>query len=124
MISSTALEEFNNYDPCSKCLSVFISTGLQEILHNHSFVGCINPQWSLVQHHTKLYLLNNTKLRLDTENTFNATLNLFCMAKCKNVCKANFQWHNRKYPISSMLLSTMLQLSVAGSQGRKIGSAL
>ncbi|XP_053476665.1 DNA mismatch repair protein Mlh1 isoform X3 [Ictalurus furcatus] len=36
--------------------------GLQEILHNHSFVGCVNPQWSLVQHHTKLYLLNNTKL--------------------------------------------------------------
>ncbi|KAG7334305.1 hypothetical protein KOW79_002712 [Hemibagrus wyckioides] len=36
--------------------------GLQEILHNHSFVGCINPQWSLVQHHTKLYLLNTTRL--------------------------------------------------------------
>ncbi|XP_060781490.1 DNA mismatch repair protein Mlh1 [Neoarius graeffei] len=36
--------------------------GLQEILHNHSFVGCVNPQWSLVQHHTKLYLLNTTKL--------------------------------------------------------------
>ncbi|XP_072533534.1 DNA mismatch repair protein Mlh1 [Salminus brasiliensis] len=36
--------------------------GLQEMLQNHSFVGCVNPQWSLVQHHTKLYLLNTTKL--------------------------------------------------------------
>ncbi|KAM9476597.1 DNA mismatch repair protein Mlh1 [Clarias gariepinus] len=36
--------------------------GLQEMLQNHSFVGCVNPQWSLVQHHTKLYMLNNTKL--------------------------------------------------------------
>ncbi|KAL3972289.1 oxysterol-binding protein-related protein 1/2 [Sarotherodon galilaeus] len=36
--------------------------GLQEMMQNHSFVGCVNPQWSLVQHHTKLYLLNTTKL--------------------------------------------------------------
>lgn len=36
--------------------------GLQEMLQNHSFVGCVNPQWSLIQHHTKLYLLNTTKL--------------------------------------------------------------
>uniref|UniRef100_A0A8D0DCR1 DNA mismatch repair protein MLH1 n=1 Tax=Sander lucioperca TaxID=283035 RepID=A0A8D0DCR1_SANLU len=36
--------------------------GLQEMLQNHSFVGCVNPQWTLVQHHTKLYLLNTTKL--------------------------------------------------------------
>ncbi|KAJ3610423.1 hypothetical protein NHX12_022515 [Muraenolepis orangiensis] len=36
--------------------------GLQEMLNNHSFVGCVNPQWSLIQHHTKLYLLNTTKL--------------------------------------------------------------
>ncbi|XP_039995837.1 DNA mismatch repair protein Mlh1 isoform X2 [Xiphias gladius] len=36
--------------------------GLQEMLQNHSFVGCINPQWTLIQHHTKLYLLNTTKL--------------------------------------------------------------
>ncbi|KAI5630128.1 DNA mismatch repair protein Mlh1, partial [Silurus asotus] len=39
-----------------------VHKGLQEMLHNHSFVGCINPQWSLIQHQTKLYLLNNTKL--------------------------------------------------------------
>nr|XP_046257439.1 DNA mismatch repair protein Mlh1 [Scatophagus argus] len=37
-------------------------TGLQEMLQNHSFVGCINPQWTLIQHHTKLYLLNTTNL--------------------------------------------------------------
>nr|XP_020453661.1 DNA mismatch repair protein Mlh1 [Monopterus albus] len=36
--------------------------GLQEVLQNHSFVGCVNPQWTLIQHHTKLYLLNTTKL--------------------------------------------------------------
>ncbi|XP_035387173.1 DNA mismatch repair protein Mlh1 [Electrophorus electricus] len=36
--------------------------GLQEMFQNHSFVGCVNPQWTLVQHHTKLYLLNTTKL--------------------------------------------------------------
>ncbi|XP_034754113.1 DNA mismatch repair protein Mlh1 [Etheostoma cragini] len=36
--------------------------GLQEMLQDHSFVGCVNPQWTLVQHHTKLYLLNTTKL--------------------------------------------------------------
>ncbi|XP_058506732.1 DNA mismatch repair protein Mlh1 [Solea solea] len=36
--------------------------GLQEMLQNHSFVGCINPQWTLIQHHTKLYLVNTTKL--------------------------------------------------------------
>ncbi|KAJ8402823.1 hypothetical protein AAFF_G00364950 [Aldrovandia affinis] len=37
-------------------------TGLGEMLQNHSFVGCVNPQWSLIQHQTKLYLLNTTKL--------------------------------------------------------------
>ncbi|KAM4607765.1 DNA mismatch repair protein Mlh1 [Polymixia lowei] len=36
--------------------------GLQDMLQNHSFVGCVSPQWSLIQHHTKLYLLNTTKL--------------------------------------------------------------
>ncbi|XP_034465197.1 DNA mismatch repair protein Mlh1 [Hippoglossus hippoglossus] len=36
--------------------------GLQEMLQSHSFVGCVNPQWTLIQHHTKLYLLNTTKL--------------------------------------------------------------
>ncbi|KAF6100185.1 mutL-like protein 1 [Phyllostomus discolor] len=35
---------------------------LQEMLHNHSFVGCVNPQWALAQHQTKLYLLNTTRL--------------------------------------------------------------
>lgn len=43
-------------------LNIF-SPGLQEMLQNHSFVGCINTQWALIQHRTKLYLLNTTKLR-------------------------------------------------------------
>uniref|UniRef100_A0A7N5ZZQ2 DNA mismatch repair protein MLH1 n=1 Tax=Anabas testudineus TaxID=64144 RepID=A0A7N5ZZQ2_ANATE len=44
-------------------LSIYrFSPGLQEMLQNHSFVGCVNPQWTLIQHHTKLYLLNTTKL--------------------------------------------------------------
>ncbi|XP_069814578.1 DNA mismatch repair protein Mlh1 [Dendropsophus ebraccatus] len=36
--------------------------GLQDMLRNHSFVGCVNPQWTLAQYQTKLYLLNTTKL--------------------------------------------------------------
>uniref|UniRef100_A0A8C0YK42 DNA mismatch repair protein MLH1 n=2 Tax=Cyprinus carpio TaxID=7962 RepID=A0A8C0YK42_CYPCA len=42
--------------------SVLSSTGLQDLLQNHSFVGSVNPQWTLVQHQTKLYLFNTTKL--------------------------------------------------------------
>ncbi|XP_077469045.1 DNA mismatch repair protein Mlh1 [Stigmatopora argus] len=36
--------------------------GLQEMLQNHSFVGCVNPEFTLVQHNTKLYLINTTTL--------------------------------------------------------------
>ncbi|KAM9308878.1 DNA mismatch repair protein Mlh1 [Gastrophryne carolinensis] len=35
---------------------------LQEMLRQHSFVGCVSPQWALAQYQTKLYLLNTTKL--------------------------------------------------------------
>lgn len=35
---------------------------LQDMLRNHSFVGCVNPQWALAQYQTKLYLINTTKL--------------------------------------------------------------
>ncbi|NXD27368.1 MLH1 protein, partial [Spelaeornis formosus] len=35
---------------------------LQEMLQEHSFVGCVSPQWALAQYQTKLYLLNTTKL--------------------------------------------------------------
>ncbi|XP_073534400.1 DNA mismatch repair protein Mlh1 isoform X2 [Phyllobates terribilis] len=35
---------------------------LQDMMKNHSFVGCVNPQWALAQYQTKLYLLNTTKL--------------------------------------------------------------
>lgn len=48
-------------------LPVFCFPALQEMLHNHSFVGCVNPQWALAQHQTKLYLLNTTKLRYVSE---------------------------------------------------------
>ncbi|MEE6510447.1 hypothetical protein FKM82_030180 [Ascaphus truei] len=37
-------------------------TSLQDMLRNHSFVGCVSPQWALAQYQTKLYLLNTTKL--------------------------------------------------------------
>ncbi|XP_006271475.1 DNA mismatch repair protein Mlh1 [Alligator mississippiensis] len=37
-------------------------TSLQEMLRDHSFVGCVSPQWALAQYQTKLYLLNTTKL--------------------------------------------------------------
>ncbi|XP_041644687.1 DNA mismatch repair protein Mlh1 [Cheilinus undulatus] len=36
--------------------------GVQELLQNHSFVGCVDPQWSLIQHQTKLYLVNTSVL--------------------------------------------------------------
>ncbi|ETE59668.1 DNA mismatch repair protein Mlh1, partial [Ophiophagus hannah] len=39
------------------------NASLQEMLRDHSFVGCVSPQWALVQYQTKLYLLNTTKLR-------------------------------------------------------------
>ncbi|KAE8597187.1 hypothetical protein XENTR_v10016382 [Xenopus tropicalis] len=38
-------------------------SSLQDMLRNHSFVGCVTPQWALAQFQTKLYLLNTTKLR-------------------------------------------------------------
>lgn len=40
-----------------------IVSDLQEMLRDHSFVGCVSPQWALAQYQTKLYLLNTTKLR-------------------------------------------------------------
>ncbi|XP_051792047.1 DNA mismatch repair protein Mlh1 isoform X1 [Erpetoichthys calabaricus] len=43
-------------------ISEHAHTGLQEMLQNHSFVGCVNPQWALIQHQTKLYLVNTSKL--------------------------------------------------------------
>ncbi|KAB1264456.1 DNA mismatch repair protein Mlh1 [Camelus dromedarius] len=46
----------------SKRLSLGILASLREMLRDHSFVGCVNPQWALAQHQTKLYLLNTTRL--------------------------------------------------------------
>uniref|UniRef100_A0A8C7CSB1 DNA mismatch repair protein MLH1 n=1 Tax=Oncorhynchus kisutch TaxID=8019 RepID=A0A8C7CSB1_ONCKI len=53
-----------SYFAHSCCNTVLTSLQKREIvmLQNHSFVGCVNPQWTLIQHHTKLYLLNTTKL--------------------------------------------------------------
>uniref|UniRef100_A0A8C8SGV9 DNA mismatch repair protein MLH1 n=1 Tax=Pelusios castaneus TaxID=367368 RepID=A0A8C8SGV9_9SAUR len=39
-----------------------VHASLQEMLRDHSFVGCVSPQWALAQYQTKLYLLNTTKL--------------------------------------------------------------
>ena len=36
--------------------------GLKEVFQNHKFVGCVSPEHALVQHQTKLYLINTTKL--------------------------------------------------------------
>jgi len=32
--------------------------GLQEVFQNHTWVGCVDTTWALIQHQTKLYLLN------------------------------------------------------------------
>lgn len=37
--------------------------GTRELLQNHTFVGCIDRQWTLIQHQTQLYMCNVTKLR-------------------------------------------------------------
>lgn len=37
--------------------------GLREIFKNHTFVGCVNAEYALLQHQTKLYLINTSKLR-------------------------------------------------------------
>lgn len=36
--------------------------GTRELLQNHTFVGCIDRQWTLIQHQTQLYMCNITKL--------------------------------------------------------------
>uniref|UniRef100_A0A3Q3FBK1 MutL homolog 1, colon cancer, nonpolyposis type 2 (E. coli) n=1 Tax=Labrus bergylta TaxID=56723 RepID=A0A3Q3FBK1_9LABR len=41
-------------------------TGLQDVLQNHSFVGCVDPQWTLIQHQTKLYLLNTKTIKTNS----------------------------------------------------------
>nr|CAB3263866.1 DNA mismatch repair protein Mlh1-like [Phallusia mammillata] len=38
------------------------SKDLTDILHDHTFVGCVDPELALIQHKTKLYLANTTKL--------------------------------------------------------------
>ncbi|XP_071802994.1 DNA mismatch repair protein Mlh1-like isoform X1 [Asterias amurensis] len=36
--------------------------GLREMLRHHTFVGCVNAEFALLQHQTKLYLVNTSKL--------------------------------------------------------------
>lgn len=36
--------------------------GLREMVQNHKFVGCVNEEHALMQHNTKLYLMNTSKL--------------------------------------------------------------
>merc|ERR1711874_162805 len=38
------------------------SSHLRDILHNHTFVGCVNRKLALIQHSTKLYLVNTCRL--------------------------------------------------------------
>lgn len=37
-------------------------TGLRELFQNHTFVGCVNRRYSLVQHKTELYLINTRRV--------------------------------------------------------------
>lgn len=41
--------------------------GLHDLFRNHTFVGCVNQRFSLVQHQTELYLVNTRKV---TEELF------------------------------------------------------
>ncbi|KAL1433775.1 hypothetical protein MTO96_012306 [Rhipicephalus appendiculatus] len=37
-------------------------SGLRELFRNHTFVGCVNQRYSLVQHKTELYLINTRRV--------------------------------------------------------------
>ncbi|XP_013404163.1 DNA mismatch repair protein Mlh1 [Lingula anatina] len=39
-----------------------VHSGLQELVQHHTFVGCVNEERALLQHQTKLYLVNTTTL--------------------------------------------------------------
>ncbi|KAK2702009.1 DNA mismatch repair protein Mlh1-like [Artemia franciscana] len=47
------------------------SDGLRDLIKNHTFVGVVNSQFSLIQHQTKLFICNTIKLR---EELFYQTL--------------------------------------------------
>lgn len=55
------------------------------MFQNNTFVGCVDEEFSLMQHQTKLYLVNTTKLRYayDLLND-KMTVNI-----CKNWSKPN-----------------------------------
>jgi hypothetical protein len=63
------------------CLLSFLTilkliVDLREMFQFHKFVGCVNEEFSLMQHQTKLYLVNTTKLRFVLCNIEYHTLNL------------------------------------------------
>lgn len=39
-----------------------VHTGVRDMFQNNTFVGCVDEEFSLMQHQTKLYLVNTTKL--------------------------------------------------------------
>ncbi|ESO08857.1 hypothetical protein HELRODRAFT_190644 [Helobdella robusta] len=39
-----------------------IHSGIREIIRNSTFVGCVDLEWCLIQHQTKLYLMNINKM--------------------------------------------------------------
>ena len=44
-------------------------TGVRDMFQNNTFVGCVDEEFSLMQHQTKLYLVNTTKLRYESQQT-------------------------------------------------------
>ena len=41
---------------------MYLSSGLRELFKHHTFVGCVNSEHAVIQHQTKLYLVNTVKL--------------------------------------------------------------
>ncbi|XP_040577146.1 DNA mismatch repair protein Mlh1 [Lepeophtheirus salmonis] len=39
--------------------------GLRDLISNHTFVGCVNREQALLQHNTKLFLVNTTRLTVE-----------------------------------------------------------
>ncbi len=41
---------------------IILITGLRNLIADHTYVGCVDQKWSLIQHSTKLYLADNVKV--------------------------------------------------------------
>ena len=44
-------------------LFLALIVGLRDLVNDHTFVGCVNATYVLLQHQTKLYLVNTPRLR-------------------------------------------------------------